>query len=230
MLIGTRSRRKSARSRNVNRLPFWLWDDIVAKTLSMLRDAQSAEGLEKSPALPRQWSCWQTLHPDARWAASCSKTTADMLYSHPVQVGVLAAVVSKASRVEPGTAQRPDSGGIDHEHRDDRPADFLVQQQDPLDGSTFRSKSASTQGCGILEAQGLKTRSGLKLYACITKSFVALGRQQTPGRAGDVAIDPGAGRFGAKVSPRTYRNAIQAPVAAKKFVQGAKLVRYSSMP
>lgn len=203
--------------------PFWLWDDILSKVTYVLKFAATVDMFEdKITGIAFLLLNLTDNDPDAALGSILLKDASRYAYCHSLHVAVLTAIVSKRM------------GWSDEQRRDVVRAalsmnvamielqTMLLHQQDPLtDQQRIEVNQHPQKGYEMLREKGVVSPAWL--------DAVRLHHEKVPLKPDAVSNPDGQGMsqlirvldvFGAKVSPRTYRRAMQPPVAAKEiFVQ-----------
>ncbi|HRE15903.1 MAG TPA: hypothetical protein PLW86_02400 [Rhodocyclaceae bacterium] len=203
--------------------PFWLWDDILSKVTYVLKYAATVDLFEEK--ITGISFLLQTLvdnDADAALGSILLKDSSRYAYCHSVHVAVLSAVVSKRMGWSDQRRRELIQAALSMNVAMIELQTMLLHQQDPLtEQQRIEVNQHPQKGYEFLREKGVTNTAWLEA--------VRLHHEKVPLKADAMSNPDGAAMaqlirvldvFGAKVSPRTYRRAMQPPVAAKEiFVQ-----------
>lgn len=203
--------------------PFWLWDDILSKTTYVLKYANTVDMLEdKLSGIAFLVQTMTDNDPDAALGSILLKDASRYAYCHSLHVAVLAAVVAKRMGWSDELRRTLIRAALSMNVAMIELQTMLLHQQDPLsEQQRLEVNQHPQKGYELLREKGVTDANWLEA--------VRLHHEKVPLKPDAVQNPDGSAMsqlirvldvFGAKVSPRTYRRAMQPPVAAKEiFVQ-----------
>lgn len=205
--------------------PFWLWDDIHAKLVRVLRNIDTEDMVEdKLTGIALLVNVLTDKDADAALGAILLKDAKRYTFTHALHVAVMAAIVSRklgwddaARRDLVCTALTMNVAMIDLQTE-------LTIQQTPLTAEQRTAIDAhSAAGRELLARRGVRNQRWLKAveqhHTRQDLDAAALTRPDALAIAELVRI---LDVFCAKISPRAYRLAIQPPVAARDIFVGER--------
>lgn len=200
--------------------PFWLWDDILSKTTYILKYAATADLFEdKVVGIAYLLLMLSDTDPDAALGSILLKDGSRYAYCHSLHVAVLCAVVSKRMGWSDERRRELVCAAISQNVAMIELQTMLLHQKDALtEEQRAEVNMHPKKGFELLKSKGVTNHNWLEA--------VRLHHDKVPLHADAVQTPDGHAMsqlirvldvFGAKVSPRTYRRAMQPPVAAKEI-------------
>lgn len=205
--------------------PFWLWDDIHAKLVRVLRNIEAEDMVEdKLTSIALLVNVLTDKDADAALGAILLKDAKRYTFTHALHVAVMAAIISRRL------------GWDDDERRDlvctalsmnvamiDLQTELTVQQT-PLTAEQRAAIDAhSAQGSELLARRGVRNVRWLKaVEQHHTRQDLDAGALTKPDALGIAELVRILDVFCAKISPRAYRLAIQPPAAARDIFVGER--------
>ena len=200
--------------------PFWVWDDLFSKVAYFLKYAKTEEMLEdKFTGVSFLVTMLADTDPDAALASILLKDASRYAFAHSLHVAVIAAVISK--RLEWSDADRRDlvRAALSMNVAMIELQTALLLQKEPLSADQRREVDSHCE-CGylFLRKKGISSQNWLEA--------VRQHHQHIVLEAGEIKKPSGRvmsqllrvlDLFCAKISPRSYRRAIQPPVAAREI-------------
>ncbi len=203
--------------------PFWLWDDVFSKLVYLLKYASSEEMLEdKIGGISLLVLSLSDSDPDAALASILLKDGSRYAFAHSLHVAVLAAVISHRLEWDEKTRQQVVAAALSMNVAMIELQTALLHQKEPLSDDQRREVNLHPQkSYQFLLSKGITNQVWLEAVR-LHHEHIALEAGAATSPSGKVmsqllrVLDV----FCAKISPRTYRRAIQPPVAAREiFVQ-----------
>lgn len=199
--------------------PFWLWDDIHAKLVHLLRDFEAQDYAEEKVAgIAMLIDVLTEKDADAAFGAILLKDMPSYAYSHTLHVAVMASVLAKKLGWDDGERRDLLSAALTMNVAMIRLQTQLVQQREPLsEEQRWAIAVHPRQGRLLLERKGVGNQRWLQAVELHHRkrdlsAGAADGRPDGAAMAELVRI---LDVFCAKISPRAYRQALLPPAAAR---------------
>ncbi|OQA31988.1 MAG: hypothetical protein BWY57_02184 [Betaproteobacteria bacterium ADurb.Bin341] len=199
--------------------PFWLWDDISSKVSHFLKYAATEPMLEdKFSGISLLVTTLVDNDADAALASILLKDSSRYAFAHSVHVAVLAAILSRRFGWPEATRRDVVRAALTMNIAMlDLQTELLLQKEPLTEDQRREVDTHAERGSLFLRAQGISSPNWLEAVrlhhqriAMAAEGHRASGRVLSQLlRVLDV--------FCAKISPRSYRRAIQPPVAAREI-------------
>lgn len=200
--------------------PFWLWDDISSKVTHFLKYASSEPLFEdRISGIALLVTTLVDNDADAAMASILLKDASRYAFAHSLHVAVLAAIISRRFRWPEAVRRDVVRAALTmNVLMIELQTDLLLQKEPLTEDQRREVDSHSERGYLFLREKGISNPNWLEAVR-LHHQYLEL----TPGEAGRASMKamPQLLRvldvFCAKISPRSYRRAIQPPVAAREI-------------
>ncbi|MBI2305911.1 MAG: hypothetical protein HYU78_01280 [Rhodocyclales bacterium] len=200
--------------------PFWLWDDIQSKLARILRDIESQEFAEDRIAGLALLVCaLADKDPDAALGAILLKDTERYAYTHVLHVAVMAAIISKKLDWNDGERRDLVCVALSMNVAMISLQTALTKQDTPLSEEQRRAVEAHPkQGSDMLRRAGIRNERWLRAVELHhSRQHLAAESVARPDAAAMAELVRTLDIFCAKISARTYRQALLPPIAAREL-------------
>lgn len=203
--------------------PFWLWDNIFSKLVYVLKYAESEDLFhDKVTGLARSVIELADSDADAALGAILLKDGSRYAFAHSLHVAVLAALISHRLEWSAGDRRSVVCAALSMNVAMIDLQTALLNQREPLTDDQRREVNQHPQkGYQFLLGKGVNDQAWLESVRLHHEHLtLEAGAATHPGGKAMSQLLRVLDVFCAKISPRTYRRAIQPPVAAREiFVQ-----------
>lgn len=203
--------------------PFWLWDDIFSKLVYLLKYASTEDLLEdKFGGISLLVISLSDTDPDAALASILLKDGSRYAYAHSLHVAVLAAIISRRLEWDEKARREIVAAALSMNVAMIELQTALLHQKEPLSEDQRREVNLHPQkSYRFLHGKGIVDQVWLEAIRLHHEHFaLEAGAAGSPSGKVMSQLLRVLDVFCAKISPRTYRRAIQPPVAAREiFVQ-----------
>lgn len=203
--------------------PFWLWDDIFSKLVYLLKYASSEDLIDdKFSGIALLVIHLTDADADAALAGILLKDGSRYAFAHSLHVAILAALISRRLEWSDQARRSVVSAALSMNVAMIELQTALLHQKEPLTEEQRREVNLHpSKGYQFLRSKGVIGQDWLEAVR-LHHEHVALesGASERPSGKVMSQLVRVLDVFCAKISPRTYRRAIQPPVAAREiFVQ-----------